>query len=713
MCPPHARDTAPPSEPADRAARSKATSDDWASDASEDESPRVSLAPLAHHALATAVYCLVGYALWLANATREAGSEAPELTDAEKRALHYQNHPIDWVETRLPTTAVGWLSLGVGAWMAWNWSARVYRVKKILDVRHAARAGALNRAVLANADTKRVRERRTEMSSAASRRREAQSLPGDALNPCSDPKCLRCRPSAHEAALARHALRLRDLAKDDPAFAKNVRADVLALASASRAKTERGTRRNARASQAPTVFRLPELCAVPIHNRYGLGCVDASGKSRQAARFRRSRDADPRHARFRRRFGGVLNAFGATRSTRSATKCACASIWGDAASDASDVAILEAAAPAIRREVLEAAFAPRSRKASAGNVETNANDAVFMPFDPAVRKGGDWSAVYLYRNGVKDRRACEAFPAATEAIERLRNGCFGSGDDAPGASSGCAFGSAFISKLEPDTLITPHCGPCNARLRCSLGLDAPRRVAKKPETSGFARFVSRIGLAAPKKNVAPDASRRDAYVTREGAFDDDDHAKPPTVRGRRTVTRRVLEAIARALRLAARVALFPAAAARRVAAIAARASLRVARPLFRVARAAAAGEGLPFVLLGASSEAASAFAPKCELRVADATAEWEDARCVLFDDSFVHSAEFRRGASAREEAEFGWARGALAKPRLVLVVDLWHPELSAADRLAIRTLYPPGMGAAAEAHAEETEGRKTKLAEYG
>ena len=57
-------------------------------------------------------------------------------------------------------------------------------------------------------------------------------------------------------------------------------------------------------------------------------------------------------------------------------------------------------------------------------------------------------------------------------------------------------------------------------------------------------------------------------------------------------------------------------------------------------------------------------------------------------------------------------RGALAEPRVVLIVDLWHPELSEADRRAIRTLYPPGMGAAAEAHAEETEGRKQKLAEF-
>ena len=103
---------------------------------------------------------------------------------------------------------------------------------------------------------------------------------------------------------------------------------------------------------------------------------------------------------------------------------------------------------------------------------------------------------------------------------------------------------------------------------------------------------------------------------------------------------------------------------------------------------------------------------RCGSRTRRATRRrWEDNRCVLFDDSFVHSAEFRRGASARDEAARGFARGALARARLVLVVDLWHPELSDADRLALRTMYPPGMGAAAEAHARETEGRRTKLAE--
>ena len=140
-----------------------------------------------------------------------------------------------------------------------------------------------------------------------------------------------------------------------------------------------------------------------------------------------------------------------------------------------------------------------------------------------------------------------------------------------------------------------------------------------------------------------------------------------------------------------------------------RAAMKAARPFLRAARAAATGEGLD-VLWG--FEHASSMAPACELIVANRKAEWREGECVLFDDSFVHSAEFRRGRSDGEEADAGYEAGALAEPRVVLIVDLWHPELSEADRRAIRTLYPPGMGAAAEAHAEETEGRKQKLAEF-
>jgi len=722
MSSPRARGSDPPSAPADRATRpvpgrrSKATNEDDA--ASDDEAHRGSLAPLAHHALATVVYCLVGYALWLAN-RRDITADAPELTDAEKRLLHYQSHPTAWVQTRLPTTGVGWLSFGVGAWMAWNWFRRVYRVKKILDARRAARAGALSRARLANADVKRVGER--EAADAARRAAErvvgenenetAPSrpapplVPGDAVNPCSDPRCLRCRPSAHETALARNALRLRERVKDDPKLAQGVSAGVMALASRggvaakhNRRNTiaRRGRRRadtGESSLQAPTVFSLPELCAVPIHNRHGRGCVD-----RRTSNARRGGD-----------FRGVTRWI-PRLGTDSEETCACASIWGEPASEESDVAILERAAPAIRREVLEAAFAPRSRrrktKDSSGKENDAANDddvgtSAFAPFDPAVRKGGDWSAVYLYRNGVKDRRNCEAFPAATAAIESLRDGCFGGGvGDTPGAPSGCAFGSAYISKLAPDTLITPHCGPCNARLRCSLGLDVPRRNPKPRK-----RFDGLIQwLFSPGETVSTVSRRGDGDENLENL-----DAPAKAVIGRRSRSRQVFDSIASLCTLAFRLGTFPLCVAFRVLAFVARAAGAVARPFVRVANAALRGEGLPRVVLGAD---AGALAPACELRVANATTEWSECSCVLFDDSFVHSAEFRRGASAEEEDAAGYEPGALARDRVVLIVDLWHPQLSAADRVAIRTLYPPGMGAAAEAHQEETEGRKTNLAEF-
>jgi hypothetical protein len=50
---------------------------------------------------------------------------------------------------------------------------------------------------------------------------------------------------------------------------------------------------------------------------------------------------------------------------------------------------------------------------------------------------------------------------------------------------------------------------------------------------------------------------------------------------------------------------------------------------------------------------------RCGLRVGGVERTWEEGRCLVFDDSFTHEA---------------WNNS--AQPRLVLVVDIWHPDLT-------------------------------------
>lgn len=60
----------------------------------------------------------------------------------------------------------------------------------------------------------------------------------------------------------------------------------------------------------------------------------------------------------------------------------------------------------------------------------------------------------------------------------------------------------------------------------------------------------------------------------------------------------------------------------------------------------------------------------CALRVGGETRTWETGRCLVFDDSFEHEA---------------WNRTTAA--RTILVVDVWHPDLSAAEITALRGLH--------------------------
>ncbi|KAJ1074125.1 hypothetical protein K5549_018009, partial [Capra hircus] len=66
----------------------------------------------------------------------------------------------------------------------------------------------------------------------------------------------------------------------------------------------------------------------------------------------------------------------------------------------------------------------------------------------------------------------------------------------------------------------------------------------------------------------------------------------------------------------------------------------------------------------------------CELVVGGEPQCWAEGRCLLFDDSFLHTA-FHEGS-----AEDG--------PRVVFMVDLWHPHVAAAERQALDFIFAPG-----------------------
>ena len=56
----------------------------------------------------------------------------------------------------------------------------------------------------------------------------------------------------------------------------------------------------------------------------------------------------------------------------------------------------------------------------------------------------------------------------------------------------------------------------------------------------------------------------------------------------------------------------------------------------------------------------------CEIRVGDETRTWEEGKCLLIEDSIEHEV---------------WNRS--DRNRLILIVDLWHPDLTAIEREAL------------------------------
>ncbi|ELR12272.1 betahydroxylase [Acanthamoeba castellanii str. Neff] len=59
--------------------------------------------------------------------------------------------------------------------------------------------------------------------------------------------------------------------------------------------------------------------------------------------------------------------------------------------------------------------------------------------------------------------------------------------------------------------------------------------------------------------------------------------------------------------------------------------------------------------------------PNCTIRVAEETRGWEQGKCIVFDDSFDHEVAHRGD-----------------RDRVVLLIDVWHPDLTQVERTAIR-----------------------------
>ena len=78
-----------------------------------------------------------------------------------------------------------------------------------------------------------------------------------------------------------------------------------------------------------------------------------------------------------------------------------------------------------------------------------------------------------------------------------------------------------------------------------------------------------------------------------------------------------------------------------------------------------------------------------QLRVANEKITWTEGESVIFDDSIVHAAAYPEdelGDSSSLKEDGG--NDARDLRRIVLIVDLWHPDLSVAERKAICNLYP-------------------------
>ena len=71
---------------------------------------------------------------------------------------------------------------------------------------------------------------------------------------------------------------------------------------------------------------------------------------------------------------------------------------------------------------------------------------------------GCWATFYLYNQGQRNNKNCDLCPNTVALLDNLSN-----------VMSKNVFGNVLFSILYPGTVVAPHFGPCNIRIRCHLG----------------------------------------------------------------------------------------------------------------------------------------------------------------------------------------------------------------------------------------------------
>ena len=97
------------------------------------------------------------------------------------------------------------------------------------------------------------------------------------------------------------------------------------------------------------------------------------------------------------------------------------------------------------------------------------NDSLFGPHPQAdLIEEGVWAEYHFFDGDKKLEENCARCPETTAVIESI--------------VEGTSCGLKYFSAHAPGTLIKPHCGPHNARLRCHLGLCIPDDCALRVGT---------------------------------------------------------------------------------------------------------------------------------------------------------------------------------------------------------------------------------------